>query len=147
MTASSMCIESAFAFCQIGCFLFARARCATLFVSSWKLKYAQREDCATIRRSVRAAWSYAGHGRERSSKTRRISTLAIRAVKYGSLQQKPGFRAFWWTRLPWRDSQRDARDRLNASTAIRRSEEHTSELQSRRDLVCRLLLEKKKRKE
>src|SRR5690349_22148079 len=29
---------------------------------------------------------------------------------------------------------------------IRRSEEHTSELQSRRDLVCRLLLEKKKNK-
>src|SRR5204863_5262148 len=27
-----------------------------------------------------------------------------------------------------------------------RSEEHTSELQSRRDLVCRLLLEKKKQK-
>src|SRR5690349_23061968 len=30
--------------------------------------------------------------------------------------------------------------------ACRRSEEHTSELQSRRDLVCRLLLEKKKYK-
>src|SRR5690349_21996744 len=29
---------------------------------------------------------------------------------------------------------------------ILRSEEHTSELQSRRDLVCRLLLEKKKQK-
>src|SRR5690349_23936473 len=29
--------------------------------------------------------------------------------------------------------------------ASRRSEEHTSELQSRRDLVCRLLLEKKKK--
>src|SRR5690349_22621570 len=28
--------------------------------------------------------------------------------------------------------------------AVLRSEEHTSELQSRRDLVCRLLLEKKK---
>src|SRR5204862_7885807 len=28
---------------------------------------------------------------------------------------------------------------------IQRSEEHTSELQSRRDLVCRLLLEKKKK--
>src|SRR5690349_23327837 len=28
--------------------------------------------------------------------------------------------------------------------AVARSEEHTSELQSRRDLVCRLLLEKKK---
>src|SRR5690349_24052120 len=31
-----------------------------------------------------------------------------------------------------------------AQHAARRSEEHTSELQSRRDLVCRLLLEKKK---
>src|SRR2546421_8225997 len=29
--------------------------------------------------------------------------------------------------------------------AVRRSEEHTSELQSRSDLVCRLLLEKKKK--
>src|SRR5690349_22509611 len=29
--------------------------------------------------------------------------------------------------------------------AVDRSEEHTSELQSRRDLVCRLLLEKKKK--
>src|SRR5690606_5501975 len=32
------------------------------------------------------------------------------------------------------------------SDAIRRSEEHTSELQSRENLVCRLLLEKKKKK-
>src|SRR5580700_3420830 len=30
----------------------------------------------------------------------------------------------------------------SATIAVRRSEEHTSELQSRRDLVCRLLLEK-----
>src|SRR5438034_4878874 len=30
------------------------------------------------------------------------------------------------------------------STFVRRSEEHTSELQSHSDLVCRLLLEKKK---
>ena len=30
--------------------------------------------------------------------------------------------------------------------ALSRSEEHTSELQSRSDLVCRLLLEKKKKK-
>src|SRR5690349_23812642 len=30
---------------------------------------------------------------------------------------------------------------------LRRSEEHTSELQSRRDIVCRLLLEKKKNKQ
>src|SRR5437773_6792832 len=33
-----------------------------------------------------------------------------------------------------------------AIPAIRRSEEHTSELQSHHDLVCRLLLEKKKKK-
>src|SRR6266576_12330 len=32
-----------------------------------------------------------------------------------------------------------------ARTSSLRSEEHTSELQSRRDLVCRLLLEKKKK--
>src|SRR5690349_23937019 len=31
-----------------------------------------------------------------------------------------------------------------AAVVVDRSEEHTSELQSRRDLVCRLLLEKKK---
>src|SRR5436853_1563064 len=39
-------------------------------------------------------------------------------------------------------------DRLEALTvsAVMRSEEHTSELQSLRHLVCRLLLEKKKNK-
>src|SRR5690349_24164212 len=34
---------------------------------------------------------------------------------------------------------------MTTSTAKTRSEEHTSELQSRRDLVCRLMLEKKKK--
>src|SRR5207249_2894761 len=36
--------------------------------------------------------------------------------------------------------------RLCARVHVERSEEHTSELQSRFDLVCRLLLEKKKKK-
>src|SRR5436305_9250138 len=36
--------------------------------------------------------------------------------------------------------------RVNSSCHSRRSEEHTSELQSRPHLVCRLLLEKKKKK-
>src|SRR2546422_6152982 len=40
-------------------------------------------------------------------------------------------------RRPWAGS---------ASARARRSEEHTSELQSRLHLVCRLLLEKKKKK-
>src|SRR5690349_22701898 len=35
---------------------------------------------------------------------------------------------------------------FSRSGSLLRSEEHTSELQSRRDLVCRLLLEKKKKK-
>src|SRR5690349_22134673 len=35
---------------------------------------------------------------------------------------------------------------VERDVAALRSEEHTSELQSRRDLVCRLLLEKKKKK-
>src|SRR5690349_23159579 len=38
----------------------------------------------------------------------------------------------------WREPYQPA-----ARTPLTRSEEHTSELQSRRDLVCRLLLEKK----
>src|SRR5690349_22792143 len=37
-----------------------------------------------------------------------------------------------------------ARDDRRAPRVRGRSEEHTSELQSRRDLVCRLMLEKKK---
>src|SRR5690349_22569274 len=37
--------------------------------------------------------------------------------------------------------------RVENYCATGRSEEHTSELQSRRDLVCRLLLEKKKKNE
>src|SRR5204862_5833405 len=43
--------------------------------------------------------------------------------------------------------ERHSRRRLHADQPKRqaRSEEHTSELQSRRDSVCRLLLEKKKR--
>src|SRR5437868_11267685 len=38
-------------------------------------------------------------------------------------------------------------DNKGRNRRINRSEEHTSELQSRFDLVCRLLLEKKKKKE
>src|SRR2546421_8842114 len=44
-----------------------------------------------------------------------------------------------------RPQRRNARGRQGYG--FERSEEHTSELQSRSDLVCRLLLEKKKKKE
>src|SRR2546421_7961062 len=47
------------------------------------------------------------------------------------------------------DGDRDVVDEEHVGLAVRdkRSEEHTSELQSRSDLVCRLLLEKKKKKQ
>src|SRR5438874_10023033 len=62
--------------------------------------------------------------------TRRSSDLVFARL----LNARPG-PGFSWKRttLP----------RVSSSTTPR-SEEHTSELQSRRDLVCRLLLEKKK---
>src|SRR3712207_9234348 len=42
------------------------------------------------------------------------------------------------------DQERQRRRRLRQQPDVGRSEEHTSELQSRQYLVCRLLLEKKK---
>src|SRR2546421_5495284 len=56
----------------------------------------------------------------------------------------------------WKGEAEDSIRRNTAATgaelhlgrrAVARSEEHTSELQSRSDLVCRLLLEKKKKNE
>src|SRR5690349_22907206 len=43
------------------------------------------------------------------------------------------------------ESEEKSVNQLDAGPIQTRSEEHTSELQSRRDLVCRLLLEKKKK--
>src|SRR3712207_9051197 len=43
-------------------------------------------------------------------------------------------------------SRRSARPQRERGSRTRRSEEHTSELQSRQYLVCRLLLEKKKKR-
>src|SRR2546427_2006321 len=57
-----------------------------------------------------------------------------------------------WGRLsggltPWRSALPEGGLRLRGSRVWeRRSEEHTSELQSQSNLVCRLLLEKKKKK-
>src|SRR5260370_26417693 len=52
--------------------------------------------------------------------------------------------AFHWL---WPDHHAPARKRVSTSGgSVVRSEEHTSELQSHLNLVCRLLLEKKKKK-
>src|SRR5947199_6813926 len=62
------------------------------------------------------------------------STLFPYTTLFRSRAERPRPRG----RLRWRDRQDGAR-------FLSRSEEHTSELQSLRHLVCRLLLEKKKK--
>src|SRR2546427_3856924 len=71
------------------------------------------------------------------------STLFPYTTLFRSCSGRP---AITWSssrRLPllWETETR----RLPASSAHSRSEEHTSELQSQSNLVCRLLLEKKKK--
>src|SRR5947209_12942739 len=74
----------------------------------------------------------------------------LRRLSVGRLQDQS--RGGWRTRQ--RGKCREQKSRLSmqkqsASTTVKqrvRSEEHTSELQSRQYLVCRLLLEKKKKK-
>src|SRR5690606_41737049 len=48
--------------------------------------------------------------------------------------------------LPWSKGRVYFAHAVGAGCSLARSEEHTSELQSRENLVCRLLLEKKKKK-
>src|SRR5215475_12062511 len=66
------------------------------------------------------------------------------------IRRPPRSTLFPYTTLfrPCRPAAREARSGISGSAAPsrgRRSEEHTSELQSRENLVCRLLLEKKKK--
>src|SRR2546428_12300399 len=64
---------------------------------------------------------------------------------YTTLFRSPIRRSSRWT-APWWARRPTCRpNRLGAKSSKSRSEEHTSELQSRSDLVCRLLLEKKKK--
>src|SRR5206468_12590772 len=76
--------------------------------------------------------------------TRRSSDLRVHDVGGGTFRKRP---------LEQRVQRSDAlaAQRCGVENAVVveldvRSEEHTSELQSRSDLVCRLLLEKKKKK-
>src|SRR5699024_12352723 len=70
----------------------------------------------------------------RSFPTRRSSDLSISPTTRSRSRSNPADASARWS----------CRRR---SPPMRRSEEHTSELQSRFDLVCRLLLEKKKHME
>src|SRR5215471_2706604 len=96
-------------------------------------------------------------------RVRRVWCVAVRCVGYRSgiyrcfffffflmIRRPPRSTLFPYTTLfrSGRAPPRPAASGAGRSPAGRfpRSEEHTSELQSRRDLVCRLLLEKKKKK-
>src|SRR5205814_10174127 len=68
--------------------------------------------------------------------TRRSSDLVARSITSRSLAPADGNIGSRWT-IAWTP-------RTTSCANSRRSEEHTSELQSLRHLVCRLLLEKKK---
>src|SRR5690606_36492941 len=88
-------------------------------------------DQARVRRRRRAAQ------RRQSAAVLRAGLRQARARRLSRRRDQPNLS---FLRLPKRMS-RSSRARRAA-----RSEEHTSELQSRENLVCRLLLEKKKKK-
>src|SRR5690349_24037837 len=72
----------------------------------------------------------------------------LNSARYGIAWGALGAAEFCWQAARQYTIDRKQFGRPLASNQLiqKRSEEHTSELQSRRDLVCRLLLEKKKRK-
>src|SRR5258707_2725157 len=64
-------------------------------------------------------------------------TTLFRSVRVPSVEQEDARRLH-------RERHRLIQERVQHVNRIKRSEEHTSELQSRQYIVCRLLLEKKK---
>src|SRR5438105_6705576 len=94
-------------------------------------------------------YSLAAHRYLHSFPTRRSSDLICGTPACSSSAQAscstPSARICRTSRAASNASRR--RRRRARSRRLSRSEEHTSELQSRVDLVCRLLLEKKKKKQ
>src|SRR2546430_10327037 len=72
------------------------------------------------------------------------STLFPYTTLFRSSDLEPERRAEHQRLLTQLRRRSDARERPESHSAEARSEEHTSELQSQSNLVCRLLLEKKK---
>src|SRR2546421_6261001 len=76
----------------------------------------------------------------RSMEAMTFHTSSLLDRKAGDLRIETAMCKMWATETTWRIA--DDAMQVRGSPALR-SEEHTSELQSRSDLVCRLLLEKK----
>src|SRR5688572_32222333 len=72
------------------------------------------------------------------------STLFPYTTLFRSAGALPGLPHAVGKRAPGHEARRRRRQSLQGPLGRRRSEEHTSELQSQSNLVCRLLLEKKK---
>src|SRR5947199_10650592 len=75
------------------------------------------------------------------------STLFPYTTLFRSCNRTRWSASFWIARWRWRSDCWASSRRAAPICPSIRSEEHTSELQSLRHLVCRLLLEKKKKKE
>src|SRR2546422_1797864 len=100
---------------------------------------AQAMAAGSVSQLRRTAGAGGGSCRQRSGCASRSEFLEVGAIQ-SRRNPAPDFR---------RASALAALDRARTAGAVRqrlRSEEHTSELQSRLHLVCRLLLEKKKNK-
>src|SRR5207247_6177256 len=99
-----------------------------------------------VSRAKRPAWSHAPVGRSTSNRWRNRTAWSNGFPTSGSSFNDRSNRTagFDLTSKRRRAGPRSILPRPDFGTATR-SEEHTSELQSRVDLVCRLLLEKKKK--
>src|SRR5690606_40080641 len=93
---------------------------------------------------------YADHRALHSFPTRRSSDLpgsspsSSRSAQASRGARSRSRRRAWPSPAPRRDLRPAQARPPSADAPVLRSEEHTSELQSRENLVCRLLLEKKK---
>src|SRR5260370_7367999 len=65
-------------------------------------------------------------------------------IELPDLASQTGFNLTRWTEILGDPNLAKVPDRIENFGEVRRSEEHTSELQSHLNLLCRLLLEKKK---
>src|SRR5690606_18681879 len=91
-------------------------------------------------------------GRLRAARRKRAGSQAARRPRVASAAGRRGRWRAWlpaaaaghWPRRP-AGCRPGARRAVSGRGSWQRSEEHTSELQSRENLVCRLLLEKKKK--
>src|SRR3712207_8541294 len=76
--------------------------------------------------------------------TTEIYTLSLHDALPIDWYEDAGYAAAWVRALEEQGAEVERLARVPADWPVGRSEEHTSELQSRQYLVCRLLLEKKK---